>query len=422
MAGHRQSGLIGIKERGGIPECYGMHGIYDSGGLNTSTSPQWKPSLFPQKSSDRRQQLAIETGGIKVYRPMLGFSKARLIATCQYENMEWFEDYTNKDTTLTKRNAIRHMYNSHIMPTALAKPALLGLSQRVQESVLREDRIVDFLVAKCNVKEFNTRAGTLTLHFPDMEDICTVSNGQVPDFRRIAAKILRRILFLITPLEHIDLASLHNAVTQIFRLPDSVQLLYPQKAFTAASVYFQPLNLNILRQQRGAHKIEEPEIGRENQVQWLLSRQPYTSGVSKAPIISIPPSEDVVWTPWTLYDGRYWIRVQNLSSHMTIDVRPFSPHELKHFQRSLSPENRRTLLKMLKEEVSGGMRWTLPAVSFRGQPEGRDLGENLVVALPTLGFHIQSAETVVKWEIRYKKVDLTGLLIDTPAVQMHNET
>ena len=33
-----------------------------------------------------------------IYRPLLGFKKKRLIATCEYSNIDWIADKSNEDT------------------------------------------------------------------------------------------------------------------------------------------------------------------------------------------------------------------------------------------------------------------------------------------------------------------------------------
>ncbi|CZR52024.1 uncharacterized protein PAC_01901 [Phialocephala subalpina] len=422
LAGHRRSGLVGIKESAGIPECYGMHGVYESGGLDKTPSKMIpEEQKFLPKLSSTSVQLQIERGGIKIYRPMLAFSKARLIATCQHEKMEWFEDHTNKDPTLTKRNAIRHMYNSHAIPTALTKPAILALCQRSQDSLLRQDAVVDSLVAKCVIKTFNTRTGTVTVRFPEVDLIFRATADSEIDCGRVAAEMLRRILFLVSPEEHIELASLQGTVRYMFPglfetgLEGFKQALL--KPFTVASVLLQPMVPKVPGQERKAHLLDEPETEQKSQPLWLLSRQPY-SLLQQPPSMIIPPTENVDWTPWTLYDGRYWIRVMNRSRGVTMNIRPFFPEDMRNFQSSLEEPHQRKFNRVLKAEASGDMRWTLPSLSSRTT----DSEEDVILALPTLGFYGQKteADSLVRWEVRYKKVDLTGLSIDPPGEKKKN--
>jgi hypothetical protein len=64
---------------------------------------------------------------------------------------------------------------------------------------------------------------------------------------------------------------------------------------------------------------------------------------------------------------------------------------------------RESLNRLAQHRITG----TLPAIARRG----RD-GKEEVLALPTLGVSIPSVERLVKWETRYKKVDIDH--ISTP--------
>jgi tRNA(Ile)-lysidine synthase len=402
IAGHGRAGLVGIKEQGGIPECYGIHGVYESGGLQVSNF------TYPRKTGHPvLKQPNIETGGIKIYRPMLSFSKDRLIATCKYEKMEWFEDHTNKDPTLTKRNAIRHMYNSHSMPAALSKPALLDLSRRMKDSVSNEDALVSLLLSKSTINSFNTRTGTVKVRFPTAVHIRAASGDTKADCRHIAAKLLRRALFLVSPLEHIKLATLDGAVTQIFpSLMDPQKQVTSPKPLTVASVYLQPIHKSI----RGPESVDRSPnqlVQQINTTNWLLSRQPYSNS-SNLPIIPIPPPDGNTWTPWQLFDGRYWIRIQYLNSSYgpSLIIRPFRASDLKRFKASLDEHDQRMLDNLrFSTSTKGNIRWTVPALVMRG-PSNE---QKHVLALPTLGVHEKIADMWVKWEVRYKKVELPGI-------------
>lgn len=392
--GHRRIGLLGIHEVGGIPECYGMHGIYESGDLE-ALRPKALTSPFPSKPETPIRQLEIEKGGISVCRPMLEFSKARLIATCQHEDMEWFEDHTNKDPSLTIRNAIRHMYNDNVMPAALSKSSLLGLRQSVKASRDQEDAIVELLLATCSIKEFNTRTGTITVVFPTTSDILKASEVSKIDVRIIASMLLRHIIFLVSPLDRIRLPSLQGTLLRIFP-----GLLNPEEhpsvneQHMVAGVFFQPLDT------------QEPvvESSKAAQHQWLLSRQRHNTSTIKHKTIELSSTKDKTWTDWTLWDGRYWIRVQNLNSDTSLIVRPFQEADMKQFRDFLNNTVKKELDNVLKTEASGKIRWTLPAIVSLDKSTKKEQ----VLALPTLGFQGRNVEFMIRWEVRYKKIYAEG--------------
>jgi tRNA(Ile)-lysidine synthase len=388
--GHRMFGLVGMKRDSEIPECQGIHGVHESGGLDTAGS-------HPVQSQESRQYtnyLAIETGGIRVYRPLLGFSKARLIATCKAVQMEWFEDHTNKDPTVTTRNAIRKMYSSHAMPTALTTPAILSLSEKFEmksNDLLNEARSY---LGKSMIQGFEPRTGTLTIRFPDLS-----SSRSRSDTGLIAALLLRQVITFVTPEEHVHLHSLHGAVERIFAAPSKKQHAAPAPptAFTVSGVQFRPL-LSAIQEGGGGR------CPAANNCTWLISRQPYPSTHSNRPRIPIPPStrrpSTTTTPPWALYDGRFWLRVHNRSTRQ-LAIRPFLKDDLAIFKHSLTKKEQERLRTVLRTLAPGDVRWTIPAIAVR-EPDGRER----VLALPTLGIAVQDVETVVLWEVRYKKVDM----------------
>src|SRR4051812_25024502 len=95
-----------------------------------------------------------------IYRPLLHFSKDRLIATCLENNIPWFEDHTNADPTYTTRNTVRYMAKNFQPPAALQKPAILRLSERCRARTAREKAEADRLFRHIWIRDFETGVGT----------------------------------------------------------------------------------------------------------------------------------------------------------------------------------------------------------------------------------------------------------------------
>ncbi|RDL37350.1 uncharacterized protein BP5553_04783 [Venustampulla echinocandica] len=410
IKGHGRLGLMGMKVDGGIPECYGIHGVYESGGIPIQ-SPLIEPHsehnalAFPQNSEQMnlfyQARLPIETGGIKIYRPLLSVGKERLIATCQAEGMEWFEDHTNKDPTLTTRNAIRHMYKSYYMPAALTKPALLELSARCRAVTNSELEVTKQWLARCDIRTFDNRTSILDIRFPDLK---TFANTQQADGQLLAANIIRYIVMLVTPEEHVSLSFLNTAVERVFRevMTSKKNQRKPPMAFTVAGVEFRPIIEGV---SHARHQGSKPPV--EEKCRWLISRQPYNSSSETHPSILVPPPHSPLentWSEWTLYDGRYWIRIKNRGP-MPVLVRPFRK---EHLHRLLRPPNwigkGRRLKQILKRIAPGASRWTIPALVLRGND-----AKEVPFALPSLDFRDPDLGAEVDWEIRYKKLYTDGL-------------
>lgn len=381
--GHKRLGLVGMKPDSEIPECYGIHGVHESGGIPLKP---WRGRKAPSQHKQGQPFLALipqpvsETGGIRVYRPFLDFGKERLIATCQTEGIEWFEDHTNLDPTLTSRNAIRHLYKSHSMPAALAKPALLKLSDRCRELASTQLEMTERCLSQCSIKRFDTRSGVLNVQFNGMNDSAIPF---VTDKKLIAANVLKRIIMLVTPQEHVQTSVLHSTIKRTFpELWSSEEPDFEPRTFTVAGVQFKRLT-------HGA------------KCDWIISRQPHNS--TAMPLISFPPSKESFWSNWTLYDGRYWIRIQNRCK-VPLVIRPYRQEDHNMFKKSLPIKLRNPLQELLKDIAPVDLRYTLPAIFGPG-----DDGKAVVLALPTLNVKPRKIVNLVKWEVRYKKLYTAGL-------------
>ncbi|KAH7409234.1 PP-loop family-domain-containing protein [Cadophora sp. MPI-SDFR-AT-0126] len=404
MEGHRM-GLTGIKDHSEIPECYGIHGVHESGRLDIDSFKgltEYKPNYVEKpthRTVDWKPQLTLESGGVRVYRPLLGFSKERLIATCKENNVEWFEDHTNKDRTLTKRNAIRHILSKYALPKALSKPALLDLSEKMRKQEQRRKEVLEQWLSNCCITSLDLQVGTAKVNFADLNQFKEHLSWPGERAGQTAAELLSRIMMLVSPHEHVPISSLHGAVSRLF--PELSKGEPRTGSFTVCGLYFQ----SIQRDSPGADK-----PGHDRKPIWHISRQPFGSNEITKHVLTYSSSPQAPWSPWRLFDGRYWIRVKNNSSS-TVLVQPLSPTQWPRFKQDLGQQRKRAL-KIMKQKAPDGVRYTLPSVVLRTK-DGNSMEEDRVVALPTLG--ICSADSVerkeVECEVRYKKIYTAGLPI-----------
>lgn len=402
IRGSRILGLTGMKHKSTIPECYGIYGVHESGGLpgmtglgssnsksgsrNSNTHLAEFPSL--RGSVNIPHSLVPEDGGVTVYRPLLGFSKDRLIATCEVENLNWFEDVTNRDPHITTRNAIRYMFRSHKLPAALEKASLIALSRKAHSKTVRLDTEIDQrLRSSCKIA-FDLRSGTLQLRFPHL-NTSKLSRNVDGNHKLMAAMLLRRILMLVTPYENVPLAHLHTATRSIFpELYTTDDLHYEKKekpvGFTTAGLKFHPLPPDPMR----PHKKTE----------WFISRQPHAS--SNAPGILFPGNQSALaayqWTDWELYDGRFWFRIQNRGTTSVL-IRPFQEEDFRQCKRRFDSKSFKKLKALLKIIAPHDARNTIPVLVERDKD-----GKDMVLALPTLDFVVEDVQIRVKWEVRYR--------------------
>lgn len=418
--GHRGLSLRGMNASAEIPECWGMHGVHLSGAIESKQTGNRKGAKYYNRrklkevkvASNEPEDIPVEAGGIKIYRPLLRFSKDQLIVTCRANKTRWVEDHTNQDPTLTPRNAIRHLLQGSSLPLALQRYSLLGLSHRLQHKEEYRAQRIEELFRACEIDDFHTRSGSLTIRFPkhilqDPSADPIVRARQIDRAGYMAAALLKRILELVTPQEVVRLHDMGSAVRTIFPdLPDpdpdpdpdstETKRISTPASFTVAGVYCQPTPFPP----------SQPKIPFAPTHAWHLSRQPYPSSPT-IPLptcafrsaLLVPAGVEPAWSDWRLFDGRFWIRVQN-RTNSTLIVRPFAEHDLKPFRHALDPDASASFETILNVQAPGGIRWTLPVLATK--LDGR------MLAAVSMGLGLPEVEDVLKWEVRFRAVDMPG--------------
>ncbi|KAI0876355.1 adenine nucleotide alpha hydrolases-like protein [Hypoxylon argillaceum] len=426
LQGHGVRGLRGMKAASEIPECEGLHRARQSGYVDDQKTPNpYYNSRVPKRQynalkrelrssidrhmheEERREYILdgiddydfgeqhatkgailvelgnidVEDGGVTVYRPLLAFSKKRLIATCEANNIPWWEDHTNQDQTLTMRNAVRHMYKNYTLPVALQKPSILALSRRCEQKAQALEAEANRLLSQTIIYDFEPNVGTASVQFPEY-DVSRFPRDVSSPFRRrarilrqreVAGLLIRRIIGLVTPEEQeVPLANLQNVISRLFpalsdTTDDRATPDGPPKAFVIAGVHFVPIEAsrkkNVSSQCAGGS------------LSWYLSRTPYPAHLPipryRTPYWSARYAWRVFreeaepkwsrWLPWALWDGRFWIRARHCLPYRVI-LQPFLREHAKAFRELLPPEDRDRLAALLKHYAPGKTRYTLPAL------------------------------------------------------------
>ncbi|PQE15294.1 pp-loop family protein [Rutstroemia sp. NJR-2017a BVV2] len=407
--GHRGRGLAGIKASSVIPECEGIYGVHESGQAVELVASR----LTMQGSSE--MPIKVESGGVHIYRPLLGFPKEKLISSCKSLGVDWVTDATNADRTLTSRNAIRHMYEKpNKLPHALSAPRILALARHFQKGERRREDVVVELLAKVKLMNFDTRRGTLRVVFPP------ISDHQV-ERQTIAAMVLRRVVLWITPHPTVDLLSLTGtAVKTIFPSPSSEAKTGSSeqgpKPFNAAGVFFYPLPTPGTSPATPSSTSAPP-------ITWWLSREPHPQfgrnlapyivpGLSNLPNIKTATFWQAIEARWFLYDNRWWLNIKNGMTGGRLMVRNFRPDDSPRLKEGLDYAELSLLNKALRT-VNGDDRWraVLPIVVWR--PSSKE--EDRVVGLPTLDIR-KPGFPYVSWSCTYRKVDLADLGLEAVKV------
>jgi tRNA(Ile)-lysidine synthase len=499
MAGHRNRALRGMRKAAAIPECEGILGAYDSGWVddqrhqrpylhNTLSKRERKylvhdlklsiNHLMDEGLSDSHEldnlpfvddlpgmddwsigSMPVEDGGVSIYRPLLEFSKDRLIATCLENDVPWFEDHTNKDPTLTTRNSIRHMYRSCELPRALQKPRIISLSKECQRRAETQDAEAKRLLQRMALHNFEPHTGTMVVQFPKLSISKQSRYSRSPEryrrrrtrMRLMAALAIQRVIALVSPdLQAPPVANLQNVISRLFPAlsEDDGRTNYAPKGFNIAGLHFMPVEST------------PRSVNRQSQFHqrtWYISRQPYPASMPlpqwRIPYWSVGKRSKrwarrdywkwSTWLPWHFWDNRYWIRLTHRLPYRVV-VMPFFIDHAKSFRESLSLQDRGRLASILKEIAPGKVRYTLPAIYSEEYldlnnvvprmgypvPEDQYLAGGILpkregpsnkplapvdpskmrlLALPTLDIQIPELEKWLLYETRYKRADRSVL-------------
>ncbi|KAI2641995.1 adenine nucleotide alpha hydrolases-like protein [Xylaria nigripes] len=512
LQGHGVWGLRGMKAASDIPECEGIHGAYQSGYVDD----QKRPMPFYSQNVPRRyykyvkselrsdinrlmveeelkdtvmdrlgydfealyqtgptvppdlDNVSAEDGGVMIYRPLLGFSKDRLIATCEANGVPWFEDGTNKNPTLTMRNAVRHMCKNYTLPLALQKPAILSLSNRCRKTVETLEAEANRLLAETIIHDLELNVGSVTVQFPEYslsrfprdKSSPARRHARILRQREVAGLLIRRLIALVGPDERsIPLANLQNFISRLFpglSIDADDQSVGPPKAFVVAGVYFVPIEPSSRKP-----STTRPSVGA---LTWYLSRMPYPAHLPiprfRPPCWAMTPNRGkshvlnsikwCKWSRWGYWDGRFWLRTKTRLPYRVV-LQPFLRQHAKAFRELLNPDDRDRLAALLKRYAPGKTRYTLPALYLeepldlnnvkprryypappsylkkhmealkaRGEwnddmdtesdhPLVPDVSKMMPIALPTLDIQIQHLENWLEYDIRYRRFDRTTL-------------
>lgn len=360
--------------------------------------------------------LEIEDEGVFVYRPLLSFAKDRLVATCEANDVPWFEDETNKDPTLTMRNAIRHMYQGFTLPKALQKPSILALAERCRAKNEAEDaEAARVLASHAEVVDFDPNVGTAIVRLPDLQvDVPRARRGRSvynvarlrlrrERLRTTGALMLRRVLSLVSPeAESPPVPSMMASVTRVWphlsedATADRGRPSAEPKAFNVAGVLFTPVSSKHGESTKsGRNQRPPPPRYHLSRTPFVSSRPPPTfalpytwpeayrspgprAGTAQEPMVAEDVNELLArttppwlpWSRWRLWDGRFWLRIRHRLPGQVV-VAPF-PRELntKQVRETLtlgggddeSSKGGDAVEDLLRRFAPGKVRYTLPAI------------------------------------------------------------
>ncbi|KAL8817955.1 MAG: hypothetical protein Q9223_003312 [Gallowayella weberi] len=434
IEGYRGEGLRGIAAEADIPHCQGLYGAYQSGGREyTTTQHELAKALATSRETEflpsvnEYRKPGFEYGGVRVYRPLLNLDKAALQNALVEASVPWVEDPTNHARTFSIRNAIRYLLQADLLPKALSGGStsdsynLMIAAGKIERKFTRRDEYAEELFQACDIITFDSRTGSLEVRIPMFTERGAFFSDCPEEQRKIerghvGARLIRLLLSMLSPQDHVSLQSLEVATKAIFFdftyandfAPPKERRRHPAPAvFTAGGIYCERVDSPIgeLPSESNQFYVLDPEYT------WHLSRQPYRQSSPRPECVVVPTPHStqeptkkkggkVTFSepPWQLWDGRYWIQILN-PTRKILRISPLTESRLFCLKSKLTDEHGQAterckqLQKALRVAAPGSSRWTLPVIV--------DEMDNVLV-LPTINFEVE--ESAIQWRVRYRRV------------------
>ncbi|KAG4303766.1 hypothetical protein PORY_002835 [Pneumocystis oryctolagi] len=289
-------------------------------------------------------------------RPFLYIPKMILKSICKNHNVPWFEDPTNSLVSLSKRNAIRKLFqNPEQLPDVLKPLNMLNIAQVMNKKRIK---VIE------NVKRVFSKAHITT---GSLEIVC--GKNILEEKMRTLLKLMTHLISMVSPLKKQRITSVWRITVDLF-----TKNFLKTRQYTVGGVliyaewHFETLFIR-------------------------LARQPYAKSVKENPTVLVQSTSfSNPQDTWVLWDGRWWIRI--LSKNDIIKqfrVRHLAENDIKPLFRVINSVDicyRKTMLRSLKA-IKGNTKFTIPLVEF----------ENDIIGLPTLGIIFDHNVTI---EVKFK--------------------
>lgn len=277
---------------------------------------------------------------VMVYRPLLQFDKSQIRETCLENDVHWFEDPTNADRNLTKRNLHRYMINEYIPAHVSLRLELIPLSKEgLIKTVFEIDDALRLL--EKHAASLDDYIHTFGNYEFDREHACVSFSVPASFWNSLDASVSARWLFKqVSPLssaKHLHWSYAKIERHAIPRIKEFIDGAEKRLILTYINIVFC--------------------LTKENDtLHFHLSKQPPDREAARsiAKTLAVPSS-------WVLIDRTWWIKVNSALSE-NVKVELYSLGQKKQLQ------------KAFPRIVPGRMK-NLPIVTA-----GDD-----IVALPTLG-------------------------------------
>lgn len=294
------------------------------------------------------------TRAFELYRPLLSFSKEQLREICDLNNVEWFEDSTNADPTVTKRNWLRYLINEYL-PATESTSHLLSRGELIKSVEAVESMRIVFEQHIRNLDDYVKTNGSFRFD----EKTATIEfSVEALFWSNLHDSVSGRWLYdLMYPLSSSDNYHWSYAKIERHAMPRIKNFLAEkEKKF---SMTYLNVKIDVNKRENGA-------------VKFRLSRQPVererrNNGVDLNCLKRL--------SQWVLVNNLWWIRLSDaLERRLTIKL--YEPNQKKLVQKTF-PD-----VKKISLEI----------------PIILDSSNGEMVAIPTMGLSVPDVKT--EWHIK----------------------
>ncbi|ODV65216.1 hypothetical protein HYPBUDRAFT_163471 [Hyphopichia burtonii NRRL Y-1933] len=248
---------------------------------------------------------------IQVLRPLLAFDKLEIIGTCRSNGIRWFEDPTNSDPQLTKRNAFRYLINKEIPARVQTGDTLLGSLLLREELVGTHQEVVQFtsmLEQRIKFRMNYLEANNLIAHDhakARVEISFPAPWVSEPSDQLLLSRLLYLVLYPYSSIKHY-----HWAYAKLERraVPQFQQWYKLNPSSRLTLTY-----LNLLMAARVNN----------NFVTISFSRQPLLAEDIDRTTLDTSITQE--WSDWILFDRRFWLKLRSLLGPQKIKLIPYTP-------------------------------------------------------------------------------------------------
>lgn len=300
---------------------------------------------------------AKDSKSVRIIRPLLDASKRDLIEWCQERDIEWWEDPSNTDIDLTKRNLIRRMYQLGAEPASFTQERVKGLMDFLNKQRELAASTSDYVTRQLSLRGDLKRMpalGTSSL---------IVSNELISLPKVVLSEILFRIIAPISPLDD-------NKLGMRRRKLDSIADRIQQKNGDISDQGFCILGVQISQDRPNSPISFTRERPRHNSVVGVTEFRATHE-----------------WSDWELVDHRWFLRWKLPSLESTGDVESM---RTRYFTAKLGV-NPSDLLELLSPTLSEGARKRLkehiethPLLIWCDNHSSDELSRENIIGFPTL--------------------------------------